>query len=201
MTLALSPQKHLTRLGNLQALSHAQKIRDEDTGLLLTDWLELAGDGAPTLRLLLEQGLLGPASKARYIGVDHDPKVLAHCQGAYPSDAPAVWENDDLIDKINNDHAAYPNVGVLCFDSYNAARGREIEDILDVLFAFAERRARKEFLLILNVSLKMVPKGAIWYKDAVSRRLGTVIPPSGWTEYRSDARKNNMLLTRIRFGF
>lgn len=200
----LSIPKNETRLNNISGLINSRVILDRRAGKLRRDWIELAGPGAPTLELLIDKELLTPGGEGKFIAVDTNQKVLDEAKEQYGEDAPAEWVRGDLIAMLKADTNAFPNAGALIFDSLNAAKGRAIEECLEVLFDFAHRRkhtAGGEFYLVLNVSTIMVEKGADWYKKEVAGYFGKEIPDDAWVEYKSSARSKPMLLTRLRFGF
>ena len=198
--------KHDTRLQTIRLLQHTagQHALLDRAGRLACDWVELAGDRAPTYQLLLDERLL-PSEHGRFIGVDVDRRVLETCRVKYATRAYASWLEGDLVPLVVHGAPELANAGVLVFDSWQAARGAEIADILPHLFDFARRqhaRAGAGFLFVLNVCLRGVgDKEARRYREQVETHFGCTIPSAAWESYPTASGKNKMLLTRLRFGF
>jgi SAM-dependent methyltransferase len=198
----MSSTKHQTRVDNLECASKRHMLMDRH-GCLIRDWIELAGSGAPTMQLLLDRKALPSSTGAKFIGIDTDEDTLAEAKERYSKHADSAdWVRGKLESILAADQNAFPNAGVLVFDSWNAAQGQEIERTLPILFDFARRRERQhgEFMLVLNVSLKFVPRGADTYRSMVESLFGARIPAAAWTTYRSSVKSKPMLLTRLRFG-
>lgn len=195
--------KQHTRIGHIDCVRRKSRMLVDRDGRLRKDWVELAGNGAPTLQILLDEGVLPSPHGARFVGVDLDAGVIKEATALYGEDAPVTWVHGNMVSIIEADIEAFPNAGVLVFDSWNAARGRDIEQILPILFNFARKREQQygEFFLILNVSLKFVEKGAHRYRSMVEQLFEAHIPEAAWVTYRSSPTSNQMLLTRLRFGF
>lgn len=162
------------------------------------DWMELAGTRAPTLQMLLDERALAPG--ARFIGVDTSKKVLGGCRRHYGDGVPAEWVQGSLIPKIR-DAVAYPQVGVLVYDSFRSVRGQAVESDLRVLARFARSQADRigEFLLVINVS-----QSRFTTDEDVSRYQEAVSAIMGFTEvdlHRYISKRNPMFWTALRFGF
>jgi hypothetical protein len=198
----ISAPKHATRLANfaaLRALSPKGSALCTPTGQLRVDWLELAGPEAPTAQILIDADAL--TAQGRFIGVDNDRDVITRAKRAYKSNPNVVLQHveGNFLHMLDTDAA--DRVGVVIFDSWNGAKGREVEEHLDVLFDFAQRQrqALGAFFLGLNVTLRGVERtaGVAAYKRGISKRYGRKIPEQAWTTYQSAKGRQPMLLTRL----
>ena len=143
--------KDETRYLPLEIVKLSTHLWSRSESRLRCDWLELAGPEAPTLQHLLDSGAL--QAPQRFIGVDTEAEVIQGCRESYKG-APALWHCGDLIPALRREDA-FPDVGVLVFDSHMALKGnRTIRPTLRALSRFAHRQVRKkhEFLLVLNVA-------------------------------------------------
>lgn len=141
--------------------------------------MELAGRRAPTLQLLLDEKALDPNGTARFIGVDHDAKIIRECEKHYAS-APATWVNNDIgaLLKRRNDHA---DVGVLVFDSEYEIGKNQLYPPLQVVSRFARWQYERlgEFLLVINVvapERRASDEDVAAYRERLADILGMQVP-------------------------
>jgi len=195
------PAKQQTRLDNLAAVQQSSILWSRKNKNLHFDWGETAGRLAPTLHLLREHDALGP--DATFIGFDlpDSQHILDECEDQYGTHD-AKWVAQDLMTALRT-HNPFPNMGVLVWDSCDAARGQTVQRHLDTLIPFAQRQESRlgSFLLVINVSLFRVHKGADQYVRGIRRHLPTFDPDTAFHRYCSEGRQHDMLLTRLRFGF
>lgn len=172
-------------------------------GVLRCDWLELAGEHAPTASLLAREGLL--SAGGRFVGIDRSPDVIADCARRYGG-PDFVWVQKELTEAIQC--PTLGNAGVLVYDSWDglqcsnlpgklaAKTRRNLEPVLS--FALRQRAKLGEFLLVLNY----VQRGEFShatiqeYTGFLSARLGVAVAPTRMIFYRSTTCK--MAWTAIR---
>ncbi len=182
-------------------------LRQRATGLvrdgqLACSWVELCGPRAPTLTLLQAQDVLG--ANGRFIGVDKDAAVVAACRATH-AEAAADWHHALLEDLFRMDREAFPNMGVLVYDSLLSVRGEKARQRLQLLAEVALARAAQlgEFMLVLNFSLCH----SSWADhDRHLAHLATLFDSpldtlqAGTTRYRNSKTSNWMALTRLWWG-
>jgi hypothetical protein len=144
-------EKRRQRLKNIKAVKTAPSLWSRQLQALRLDWLELPGEGAPTLGLLNSLNALSPF-QAAFIGVDSDGPTLETCRAAHGNQG-ALWVNQDLFEYLQGNPPELGRVGVLNYDSFDGPC-RDTTDRLRMLHHFAQRQARDygQFLLIVNLS-------------------------------------------------
>lgn len=174
---------------------------------LRVDWLELAGEGAPTLQAILDTGAL--VEPRRFLGVDRDPGVVARCRQTFAAVGDqASWYEGELVSLLTSGGPSLDNVGVVVFDSTNAISGNTILRELELLVAFAKQQQKRLGACLLVVNAAANPGHArtgrdgavgdrVRYKAALEERCGGRV--SDPYEYQS--RKTTMLLSVLCFGF
>lgn len=82
--------KQASRLWTVAEMRRSVALTESD-GTLRSDLVDLCGRGAPLLRALLLQGMLG--GRGRYFGVDRDPadEIVAHNRAMYSGEARAEF--------------------------------------------------------------------------------------------------------------
>lgn len=140
--------KEVSRDYNVSQVQLMQKLFNRHTGKLKYDWAELAGVGAPTLGLLRGRGMLGPA---KFLGIECDERVYI----------PLVEEHGESGKHHKFFHTELEawvgggssrEVGVLNFDSQDAAGSDKFAQNLEVMIRFANRQVEEigAFALIIN---------------------------------------------------
>jgi len=194
--------KDETRLHALKIVRRSSFLWSRSQQALRCDWMELAGEQAPTLRLLLDREAL--ASPARFIGVDTDPEIILGCRNHYGPEAPASWHQGPLIPALRR-VGAFDRVGVLVYDSFRAVKGkRTIQRDLRALARFAQRQRERlgEFLLVLNVDGSPRYRSNDTYdryREMLRDAFGIPVEPEALHPYVS--RKDTMVWTALRWGF
>ena len=192
--------KHDTRFLTLEIAKLSDRLWSRKHQHLRHSWMELAGELAPSFQALMDVDALGP--QAQFIGVDTEKGVIQRCQEHYQG-CPASWHHGPLASAIRP-LQAFPDVGVLVFDSEYSAKGKPIRNDVKVLARFAQRQyeALGGFLLVINVAANprdVSEKDIQAYRMMLSRETGVDIPPEALHRYVS--RTVPMIWTAIRFGF
>jgi hypothetical protein len=195
-----SDDKVPCRAFNLAGLSD-----NPDAGLnrerLYLDWLELAGEGAPTYDTLAP--LLG---RGRFIGADTDPGVVARCKAR---DLPhAVFHRGRLQSLLVDRPADFERVGVLNYDSLAGWHSDSIIDETAGCVGFAAQQYKRvgEFVLIVNADTRNRSREVVMPR--VQRVFAPLLGPLDrqveeadcfW--YRTAGGHSKMLNVRVRVGF
>lgn len=182
---------------------HSAHLWSRKHQALRFNWIELPGHHAPTLQMLLDAGALqGPG---HFGGVDTSSKVLQGCREHYGDDVPAFWVKGNLITALRSPDA-FPDAGVLVYDSFRAAKGaKTIEKELPVLARYAHRQEQRlgEFLLVLNVAIDrrfVTEADQAAYRGLIADTFpGLQVHEGSFHTYQS--KKTAMLWAAIRLGF
>jgi hypothetical protein len=199
-----NPPKEQTRQNNLDLVRHySSRIYSRHHHHLRLDVLDLCGENAPFLQLLLDEQVLGPG---RYVGVDVDPDVVARCRTRFASDDVIQWHHGDLVARLRSDTNAWPNVGVLNYDSQRRGSQAPVRQDLRVLASFAKRQWERhgEFLLIVNVTTARdgAPKTVRHLRRVLETEFeGLTLHDDSFHIYTSVGRWQPMVHVRLRLGF
>lgn len=165
------------------------------------DWVELAGNKAPTLSetLLPAHALDGPA---KFVGVDHRQTVIDGCREQYKG-TPAEWYCGNMKDLVRSkSHPLLQNAGVLVYDSVDGWWA-EHNHTLELVCRTALRRHAGigEFLLVVNVVANV--KSRTSYDKQAAAHAGRL---EKWTGIKPDihiytSNVKPMFWTALRFGF
>lgn len=125
-------------------------------GHLQRPWLELDSQESPTGQMLAPY--LNPGV---FIGLSRDQAVaptnrkFMHEHPEIPNRDHIVFRKDDL-DSALSDLEAYPDLGVLVFDSLNAMGNMNLAGVLGPMVRFCEQNARRNgsILLVINLILR-----------------------------------------------
>jgi len=176
-------------------------------GHLTCDWMELCGKGDETLRMLLDADALQPGC-GRYLGVNMEEAVLDHNRKEFVPQTEAglvQWVLGDLCTLLS-DLDAFPNTGIIVFDSFNSASKVNLDVILDTILGFAKSQQRKlgQALVVLNLALRgnMVhgrEAGKRRLQEYLRERLGVEVSQEQFHDYRS--KKVEMRMCWIGLGF
>lgn len=195
-----SDDKVPCRAFNLAVLEDSLYIAEPGKRLYL-DWLELAGEGAPTYDTLA--GLLG---RGRFIGVDTDPGVIARCKAR--SLPHAVFHRGRLQSLLVDRPADFERVGVLNYDSLAGWHSDSIitETAPCVAFAAEQYHRCGEFVLIVNADTRNHSRGVVMPR--VQRLFAPLLGPlerqvedADTYEYKTVGQRSKMLNVRVRLGF
>lgn len=193
--------KQATRVMALEIAKLSDRLWSRKHQHLRHSWMELAGERAPSFHALLKENALGP--EARFIGVDDKESVIRGCQEYYKDHSNAEWYCGSLAPAIRP-LQAFPDVGVLVFDSEYSAKGKPIRNDVKVLARFAQRQyeALGGFLLVINVvaNPRDVQEEDIQaYLRMLSRETGVEVSREAPHTYVSS--QVPMVWTALRFGF
>jgi len=192
--------KHQTRLSTLGLVQQCPRLWSG--GKLRCDWLELSGQGDPSLQLLLDHDALGPPGGGRFIGISREHKVIdfnrKHFQVAV-EDKKAAFIHAQLDTEVV-DLAAYPQVGVFVYDSFTALAHQNLHNILAPVFKNARVKAEHFGQAVLVINLVKRSNSArkaetSHYLRFLLRMLGTEVPETHLVSYRS--RHFGMCLHRV----
>lgn len=195
-----SDDKVPCRAFNLAGLEDSLYIAEPGKRLYL-DWLELAGEGAPTYDALAP--LLG---RGRFIGVDTDPGVVARCKArGLPH---AVFHRGRLQSLLVDRPADFERVGVLNYDSLAGWHSDSIIDETAGCVGFAAQQYKRvgEFVLIVNADTRNRSREVVMPRvqrvfapllDTLDRQVEDV--DCFW--YRTAGGRSKMLNVRVRLGF
>ena len=123
-------------------------------------WLELAGGGAPTCDLLLQEGALGK----NFLGVDLDLSIVTGCKTKYAdlcTAGMAHFHHGDLLAMVRGYSPVVQDVGVLVYDTQQGLPHRNLDNPDDELvravtdliqFGKKQHKELGEFLLVINVT-------------------------------------------------
>lgn len=201
--------KQECRQWNLEGLQGSHGFLTHRGKTLLRDWVELAGEGAPTLELL-KPWLGGPAD-AKFIGIDRNPAVLQRCQEKYKDHPHADWvPATSLQSALQYQRERFKNVGVINFDTTDGLQSsmESLEIRFKPVLEFVQEtlpRAR-EMLLIIN----MVGRGigvqecVRTYEDLLQPLLQLTerkLEEGDFLRYHSTRRGTPMVNVRVRLGY
>lgn len=194
--------KHRQRVKNLEQAKQSSNLWSQHHQALRLDWLELAGEGAPTCRYLDNTGALQRG--ARFIGVDTEAGIVGRCRDQYGTSS-ALWHASDLLSLVRGSHPDLDRVGVLNYDSFDAP-GAPLSRAVRILDCFAQRQLERfgSFLLILNVTCKHAQTAENAAEEFLGILRGCVLELSTWPEpwscrYRSKTK--SMFNVPVRYGY
>ena len=195
-----SDDKVPCRAFNLAGLEDSLYIAEPGKRLYL-DWLELAGEGAPTYDTVAP--LLG---RGRFIGVDTDPGVVARCKAR--SLPHAVFHRGRMQSLLADRPADFERVGVLNYDSLAGWHSDSIitETAPCVAFAAEQYHRCGEFVLIVNADTRNHSRDVVMPR--VQRLFAPLLGPlerqveeADCFWYRTAGGRSKMLNVRVRLGF
>jgi hypothetical protein len=186
----------------------------QELGLLRKDldWMELAGENAPTIRLL---GKLGwPIG--RFLAVDRDPGVVNRSRGMFGQLNDRIdWHEGDIVGLWRDKAPGAASVvagrrlrqSVIVYDTQSTPQ--TVLPTLPALWERASLRAAavalgeapgpRATLVVLAVSLRAVSNAdKERFKQHVNHQL-TEHSPNMWLEYRGHDKATRMLVIRLHF--
>ena len=171
-------------------------------GVLTADWIELCAERDETLQLLLREGALQPG-KGRYVGVNKDAALLARNRDHFAEATAAglvEWVEGTWEDVLS-DLSAYPNAGILVFDSFNSVANEHLAEILEptIQFAHARQATLGQALVVLNLALRGKDRRHD-YHQLIEQRLGVPVSSSQFNTYRGEGRTVSMHICWVKFG-
>ena len=196
--------KEETRRDNLDLVRRfSSRIYSRRRRHLRLDVLDLCGENAPFLQLLLEEDVLGPA---RYIGVDSDAGVIDRCRERYAGIENVEWYGGDMLARLRGDVDAWPDVGLLNYDSQRRGAQEPIEKDLELLGAFARARMERhgEFLLVVNATTAHdgMSKAKTNLVEVFHRCFEDLdMGPDSFHTYTSVGHRQPMVHLQLRMGF
>jgi hypothetical protein len=199
-----TPGKVHSRLATLSLVrDHSSFIWSRKHNTLRLDWVETSGTHAPSFQLLLDEAAL-TSGNGKFIGVDTEADVISGCESHFASAKDfSEWKHGNLITLLR-DRAASERVGIVVYDSFDAAHGRKMMSNVRFLLDFAVEQFERlpEFLLVLNVVVQRT-SDLTAYKDLLREYVPDAdLSEEGGAFFQYEGRKGTkMLLTRVRFGF
>lgn len=149
---------------SLSSVDTCAALVDSD-GRYQHKWLELVGDNALTFNQLLSTGRIG---EHQLIGIDNREDNINQCKPLFPS---ATFYAQDW----NAFCRTYPHndIGVIVFDSWNAAYGTDFKASLSATMNLAVRckQAIGECLVVINVDGSKTHRGYALKRGMSSREV------------------------------
>jgi len=204
------PEKQRTRRETLEAVMKCDALWD--FGTLDCDWMETTGQKAPSLKMLIEQGI----DPNRFIGINWaDPSLKGHVEHHELEKASrdllkaneemyqaGTWHYGSFEQACRED--LFPNVGVIVFDSHYAISANDAITRPVHVIEFFKQQVRRlgQAVLVINVVYKgsrSLPRDKakdIWVQ-ALADHLGLPVEAIPMDIYTSEGRSRPMALTRI----